>query len=90
MVCWSDYLHSVRTSYFVCIMDVIADGEQLDRLTGFLPFYDKNHTILFEKIQNVDYNWDDCPEVSPAGTPLEMSCPVSNLCSETLYSTSIG
>jgi len=35
-------------------------------LTGFLPFYDKNHAILFEKIQNVDYNWDDCPEVSPA------------------------
>jgi len=33
-------------------------------LTGFLPFYDKNHTVLFEKIQNVDYNWDDCPEVS--------------------------
>lgn len=37
------------------------------RLTGFLPFYDKNHVVLFEKIQNVDYNWDDCPEVSPAG-----------------------
>ena len=36
------------------------------RLTGFLPFYDKNHSVLFEKIQNVDYNWDDCPEVSPA------------------------
>jgi len=35
-------------------------------LTGFLPFYDKNHTLLFDKIQNVDYNWDDCPEVSPA------------------------
>eukprot|EP01117_Protostelium_nocturnum_P012261 TRINITY_DN450_c0_g3_i1.p1 TRINITY_DN450_c0_g3~~TRINITY_DN450_c0_g3_i1.p1 ORF type:complete len:303 (-),score=63.59 TRINITY_DN450_c0_g3_i1:262-1122(-) len=35
-------------------------------LTGFLPFYDKNHALLFEKIQNVDYNWDDCPEVSPA------------------------
>jgi len=35
-------------------------------LTGFLPFYDKNHAILFEKIQSVDYNWDDCPEVSPA------------------------
>jgi calcium/calmodulin-dependent protein kinase I len=35
-------------------------------LTGFLPFYDKNHSVLFEKIQNVDYNWDDCPEVSPA------------------------
>jgi len=35
-------------------------------LTGFLPFYDKNHAVLFEKIQNVDYNWDDCPEVSPA------------------------
>jgi calcium/calmodulin-dependent protein kinase I len=35
-------------------------------LTGFLPFYDKNHVKLFEKIQNVDYNWDDCPEVSPA------------------------
>jgi len=34
-------------------------------LTGFLPFYDKNHAVLFEKIQNVDYNWDDCPEVSP-------------------------
>jgi len=34
-------------------------------LTGFLPFYDKNHALLFEKIQNVDYNWDDCPEVSP-------------------------
>jgi len=33
-------------------------------LTGFLPFYDKNHAVLFEKIQNVDYNWDDCPEVS--------------------------
>jgi serine/threonine protein kinase len=36
------------------------------RLTGFLPFYDKNHSVLFEKIQSVDYNWDDCPEVSPA------------------------
>jgi len=35
-------------------------------LTGFLPFYDKNHALLFEKIQNVDYNWDDCPEVSPS------------------------
>lgn len=35
-------------------------------LTGFLPFYDKNHAILFDKIQNVEYNWDDCPEVSPA------------------------
>jgi len=35
-------------------------------LTGFLPFYDKNHAVLFEKIQNVEYNWDDCPEVSPA------------------------
>jgi len=35
-------------------------------LTGFLPFYDKNHAVLFDKIQNVDYNWDDCPEVSPA------------------------
>jgi len=35
-------------------------------LTGFLPFYDKNHSVLFEKIQSVDYNWDDCPEVSPA------------------------
>jgi len=35
-------------------------------LTGFLPFYDKNHALLFEKIQNVEYNWDDCPEVSPA------------------------
>lgn len=35
-------------------------------LTGFLPFYDKNHSVLFEKIQNVDYNWDDCPEVTPA------------------------
>ncbi|PRP79974.1 hypothetical protein PROFUN_05950 [Planoprotostelium fungivorum] len=34
-------------------------------LTGFLPFYDKNHALLFEKIQNVDYNWEDCPEVSP-------------------------
>lgn len=34
-------------------------------LTGFLPFYDKNHATLFKKIQNVDYNWDDCPEVSP-------------------------
>jgi len=34
-------------------------------LTGFLPFYDKDHNILFEKIQNVDYNWDDCPDVSP-------------------------
>ena len=30
-----------------------------------MPFYDKNHAVLFEKIQNVDYNWDDCPEVSP-------------------------
>jgi len=35
-------------------------------LTGFLPFYDKNHSVLFEKIQSVDYNWDDCPQVSPA------------------------
>lgn len=35
-------------------------------LTGFLPFYDKNHKILFDKIQKVEYNWDDCPEVSPA------------------------
>jgi calcium/calmodulin-dependent protein kinase I len=35
-------------------------------LTGFLPFYDKNHSVLFEKIQSVDYNWEDCPEVSPA------------------------
>jgi len=34
-------------------------------LTGFLPFYDKNHAILFEKIQRVEYNWDDCPEVTP-------------------------
>jgi len=34
-------------------------------LTGFLPFYDKNHAILFEKIQKVDYNWEDCPEVTP-------------------------
>eukprot|EP01116_Phalansterium_solitarium_P013979 TRINITY_DN3145_c0_g1_i2.p1 TRINITY_DN3145_c0_g1~~TRINITY_DN3145_c0_g1_i2.p1 ORF type:complete len:345 (+),score=125.82 TRINITY_DN3145_c0_g1_i2:133-1167(+) len=34
-------------------------------LTGFLPFYDKEHTVLFARIQNVDYNWDDCPEVSP-------------------------
>jgi serine/threonine protein kinase len=38
-------------------------------LTGFLPFYDKNSTVLFEKIQAVDYNWDDCPEVSAEGTP---------------------
>jgi len=36
-------------------------------LTGFLPFYDKIHTVLFEKIQQVDYNWDDCPEVSAEG-----------------------
>jgi len=35
-------------------------------LTGFLPFYDKNHATLFEKIKNVEYNWDDCPEVSPS------------------------
>lgn len=33
-------------------------------MTGFLPFYDKNHVVLFEKIQNVNYNWNDCPEVS--------------------------
>jgi len=35
-------------------------------LTGFLPFYDRNHMVLFEKIQNVDYTWDDCPVVTPS------------------------
>jgi len=35
-------------------------------LTGFLPFYDKDHPTLFRRIQDVDYNWDDCPEVSAA------------------------
>lgn len=35
-------------------------------LTGFLPFFDKITKTLFQKIQNVEYNWDDCPEVSPA------------------------
>ena len=36
------------------------------RLTGYLPFFDKNPRILFDKIQKVEYNWDDCPEVSVA------------------------
>lgn len=33
-------------------------------LTGFLPFYDKTHAVLFQKIKKVDYNWDECPEIS--------------------------
>jgi serine/threonine protein kinase len=33
-------------------------------LTGFLPFYEKNPTLLFEKIRNGEYNWEGCPEVS--------------------------
>ena len=63
-------------------------------LTGFLPFYDKNHLVLFEKvshsnksnlmpilqIQNVDYNWDDCPAVTPQGNVL-----LVNFQSQTLH-----
>jgi calcium/calmodulin-dependent protein kinase I len=33
-------------------------------LTGFLPFYDKKHAVLFQKIKDVEYNWDECPEIS--------------------------
>eukprot|EP01117_Protostelium_nocturnum_P020914 TRINITY_DN972_c0_g1_i1.p1 TRINITY_DN972_c0_g1~~TRINITY_DN972_c0_g1_i1.p1 ORF type:complete len:302 (-),score=101.29 TRINITY_DN972_c0_g1_i1:101-1006(-) len=38
-------------------------------LTGYFPFFDpdRNPSVLFEKIQNVQYDWDDCPEVSVAG-----------------------
>lgn len=33
-------------------------------LTGFLPFYEKNATLLFDKIKSADYNWEGCPDVS--------------------------
>jgi len=33
-------------------------------LTGLFPFADKNPVKLYEKINKVDYNWDECPEVS--------------------------
>jgi len=35
-------------------------------LTGFFPFYDPNRdpAAMYEKIQNVEYDWEDCPEVS--------------------------
>jgi len=34
-------------------------------LTGLFPFADKSPMKLYEKITNVDYNWDECPDVSP-------------------------
>jgi len=36
-------------------------------LTGFFPFYDpdRNPAVMYEKIQNVQYDWEDCPVVSP-------------------------
>jgi len=34
-------------------------------LTGLFPFADKNPMKLYEKITNVDYNWEECPDVSP-------------------------
>lgn len=38
-------------------------------LTGFFPFYDpkRDPAVLFRKIQNVSYDWEDCPEVSNVG-----------------------
>jgi len=38
-------------------------------LTGYFPFFDpdRNPAVLFDKIQNVVYDWEDCPQVSTAG-----------------------
>jgi serine/threonine protein kinase len=36
----------------------------LHSLTEFLPFYDKHKHVLFNKIKNVEYDWNDCPETS--------------------------
>jgi len=35
-------------------------------LTGFFPFYDptRNAAVLYQKIQEVQYDWEDCPTVT--------------------------
>ena len=41
--------------------------QNLFSLTGLFPFADKSPMKLYEKITNVEYNWDECPDVSPHG-----------------------
>jgi len=60
-------IYSLLFIYFILFYFILFYFILFFRLTGLFPFADKNPMKLYEKITNVDYNWEECPDVSPHG-----------------------